>query len=72
MNWRTHMITIDISTVDELLQFVKALADRHGSNTQLWYRGEDNSKLTLVPSIQRSERRLERERFLSNDFYIRL
>lgn len=65
------MITIDISTIDELLQFVKALSDRHGSNKQLWYRGEDNSTLTLVPSIQRSERRLERERFLSNDFYIR-
>ena len=65
------MITIDISTMDELLQFVKALSDRHGSNKQLWYRGEDNSTLTLVPSIQRSERRLERERFLSNDFYIR-
>jgi FRG domain. len=65
------MITIDISTIDELLQFAKALSDRHGSNTQLWYRGEDNSSLTLVPSIQRSEKRLQRERFLSNDFYIR-
>ena len=65
------MIAIDISTIDELLQFAKALADRHGENTPLWYRGEDNSTLTLVPSIQRSEKRLMKERFLSNDFYIR-
>jgi len=65
------MITIDVSTIDELLQFAKALADRHGENTPLWYRGEDNSTLTLVPSIQRSEKRLMKERFLSNDFYIR-
>lgn len=65
------MITIDISTMDELLQFVQALAARHGDHAQLWYRGEDNSSLTLVPSIQRSEKRLQMERFLSNDFYIR-
>jgi len=65
------MITIDINTIDELLQFVKALSDRHGSNAQLWYRGEDNSSLMLVPSIQRSEKRLQMERFLSNDFYVR-
>ncbi|MBR5712033.1 MAG: FRG domain-containing protein [Lachnospiraceae bacterium] len=65
------MITTEISTIDELLQFAKALSARHGSNAQLWYRGEENSALTLVPSIQRSERRLEMERFLSNDFYVR-
>ena len=49
------MITIDISTIDELLQFLKALAARHKQG--LWYRGEENSSLTLVPSIQRSEKR---------------
>ena len=54
------MITIDISTIDELLQFLKALEARHQQG--LWYRGEENSSLTLVPSIQRSEKRLERER----------
>ncbi|MBQ6104508.1 MAG: FRG domain-containing protein [Lachnospiraceae bacterium] len=63
------MITIDISTIDELLQFLKALAARHKQG--LWYRGEENSSLTLVPSIQRSEKRLEIERFITNDFYIR-
>lgn len=63
------MITIDISTIDELLQFLKALAARHKQG--LWYRGEENSALTLVPSIQRSEKRLQIERFITNDFYIR-
>ncbi len=64
------MLTVDISTMDELLQFAKALTDRHGTSA-LWYRGEENSELTLVPSIQRSQKRLDMERFLTNDFYIR-
>lgn len=64
------MLTVDISTIDDLLQFAKALTDRHGTSA-LWYRGEENSDLTLVPSIQRSQKRLDMERFLTNDFYIR-
>ncbi len=63
------MITIDISTIDELLQFVKVLSAKHKQG--LWYRGEENSSLTLIPSIQRSEKRIETERFMTNDFYIR-
>lgn len=63
------MITQKVSTIDELLQFVNSLYNQHG--TRLWYRGEENAALTLIPSIQRSEKRLKLERYLTNDFYIR-
>lgn len=63
------MIRQKISTIDELLQFVNSLYQKHG--LRLWYRGEENANLTLVPSIQRSKERLAVERHITNDFYIR-
>lgn len=63
------MLIQEIRTIDELLQFMNSLHEKHGS--RLWYRGEDNAARTLIPSIQRSERRLEVERYITNDFYIR-
>ena len=63
------MIIQEIRTIDELLQFMNGLYKRHGS--RLWYRGEENASLTLIPSIQRSGKRLEVERYITNDFYIR-
>lgn len=63
------MITQEINTMDELLTFLNGLNEKHGS--RLWYRGEENAALTLVPSIQRSQKRLDAERYIANDFYIR-
>lgn len=63
------MITQEVGTIDALLQFVNSLYQKHG--TRLWYRGEENAALTLVPSIQRSQKRLSAERYITNDFYIR-
>lgn len=63
------MITEKINTMDELLKFVGTLYEKHGS--RLWYRGEENASLTLIPSIQRSQKRLDAERYITNDFYIR-
>ncbi len=63
------MITAEVSTIDELLQFVNSLYQKHG--LRLWYRGEENAALTLVPSIQRSKKRIDSERYITNDFYIR-
>ncbi|GFI66086.1 hypothetical protein IMSAG185_01695 [Lachnospiraceae bacterium] len=63
------MLTQKIHTIDELLQFMNGLYEKHGA--RLWYRGEENAALTLVPSIQRSRRRLDVERYITNDFYIR-
>lgn len=63
------MITQEVCTIDELLRFVNSLYQKHG--LKLWYRGEENASLTLVPSIQRSRERLDAERYITNDFYIR-
>ena len=63
------MIIEEIRTIDELLQFVNGLHQKHG--LRLWYRGVDDASLSLVPSIQRTEKRLEKERYITNDFYIR-
>lgn len=63
------MITEKIRTIDELLQFVDSLYEKH--NRRLWYRGSEDAGLSLIPSIQRSEKRIREERFLTNDFYIR-
>ena len=63
------MLIQEIRTIDELLQFMNGLYEKHGS--RLWYRGEENAEGTLIPSIQRSKRRLDVERYITNDFYIR-
>ena len=63
------MITQEVNTIDELLQFVNSLYKKHG--LRLWYRGEENADLTLVPSIHRSQKRLDAERYITNEFYIR-
>lgn len=61
------MITEEIKTFDELLKFGGTLFEKHGM--RLWYRGEPDASMTLVPSIQRSSKRMESERFMTNDFY---
>lgn len=63
------MIVQVVSTIDELLQFVNNLSGEAGLRP--WYRGEENAALTLVPSIQRSQKRLNAERSITNEFYIR-
>lgn len=63
------MIIQEVRTIDELLQFVNDLYQEHG--IRLWYRGEENASLTLIPSIQRSQKRLDVERYITNDFYTR-
>ena len=54
------MLIQEIRTMDELLQFMNGLYDKHGS--RLWYRGQEDAAGTLIPSIQRSKRRLDVER----------
>lgn len=63
------MITQRVSTLDELLQFVESIYEKH--NRKLWYRGEERAELSLIPSIQRSQKRLDVERYITNEFYIR-
>lgn len=62
------MITKRISTIDELLNFIKSLYSIH--KNRLWFRGVANDKWDLIPSIQRTQHRIESERFITNDFYI--
>ena len=57
----------EIRTIEELLSFVSELSQKHG--LRLWYRGEDDPTQILIPSIQRSEKRLAVERYITNDFY---
>ena len=38
------MLTQKVSTIDELLQFVSTLRQKHG--VRLWFRGEENADLT--------------------------
>ena len=61
------MLTQKVSTIDELLQFVSTLRQKHG--VRLWFRGEENADLTLIPSIQRSQKRLESERYFAYYLY---
>lgn len=63
------MTTEEIRTMDELLKFVDSLANTHGLT--LWYRGCDMAKRELIPSIQRTKKRIEVERFITNDFYMK-
>ncbi len=56
------MLTQKVSTIDELLQFVSTLRQKHG--VRLWFRGEENADLTLIPSIQRSQKRLDSDAIL--------
>lgn len=63
------MVIQEIRTMDELLQFVNELSQKHG--LRLWYRGEDDANRILIPSIQRSQKRLDVERYITNDFYIK-
>lgn len=63
------MIVREVTTIDDILQFATALYEKHGM--RIWYRGEENAALSLIPSIQRSQKRLDTERFITNDFYTR-
>ncbi len=63
------MIIEEVRTIDELLQFVNGLYQKHG--LRMWYRGVEDASLALIPSIQRSQKRLDTERYITNDFYIR-
>lgn len=63
------MIEKTISSIDELLQFVMELNKKHG--LRLWYRGVADSTWPLLPSIQRNEHRIQTERYITNDFYIK-
>ena len=42
MKRENNMIIQEIRTIDELLQFMNGLYEKHGS--RLWYRGEENAK----------------------------
>jgi hypothetical protein len=59
----------EINSIDDLLEFISQLIHLHGF--EFWYRGVANSEWELLPSIQRDEQRIQVERFLTNDFYIK-
>lgn len=58
-----------IYKIDELLNYVNELHTQHG--LRLWYRGVANSSWALIPSIQRDRKRINAERFITNDFYMK-
>lgn len=61
------MITKEIETIDALLDFIYELSRNNKLN--IWYRGEEDASLSLIPSIQRSQKRIDSERYITNDFY---
>ena len=63
------MIEKTINSIDELLDFVKLLNEKH--NQRLWFRGVSDESWHLIPSAQRNQKRIEAERYITNDFYIR-
>lgn len=63
------MIKKTVTTIDELLDFVMMLNQKHGQ--RLWFRGVADSSWHLIPSIQRNLSRVKSERYITNDFYIR-
>ena len=60
---------ITIESIGELLEFVRSLSTRYSK--RLWYRGVTDFLWELLPSVQRSQKSIDNERYLTNDFYIR-
>lgn len=58
-----------IHSIGELADSVSQIHNRFGE--RLWYRGQSDAKMGLVPSIQRPEYTKANERHLSNAFRIR-
>lgn len=82
---KTEIKSKEISTIDELLEFIKEIYVWQEENnnktndnkiddihkTRLWFRGVENADWELLPSVQRNNKRIEKERFITNDFYIK-
>ena len=62
------MISRTVSTIAELLSVIRELY-RYNS-ARLWFRGVADEEWGLLPSIQRTEDRINKERYITNDFYI--
>ena len=59
----------NINSIDDLLKIIEQLEGTHPKD--FWFRGVANYDWRLIPSIQRNQKRMHRERYISNDFYIR-
>lgn len=69
MNNNSKFIEKQIKSIDELLDFVTEINEKHG--LRIWFRGVADKSWDLIPTIQRSKSCMERERFITNDFYIK-
>lgn len=62
------MIEKEIKSIDNLVTEIKELKKKYGKQP-IWFRGQEDEKWHLVPSIQR-ENLNKKENFITNDFYM--
>lgn len=62
------MIEIKIDSMDCLINQIKKLKREYGKQP-IWFRGQENSRWHLIPSIQRGNL-IQKENYITNDFYI--
>lgn len=62
------MVEITIKSIDDLIEEIRNLRSIYGKQP-IWYRGQEDSKWNLEPSIHRGEL-LSKENYVTNDFYI--
>lgn len=62
------MISIEIESIDCLVKEIKNLKNKYGKQP-IWFRGQENSEWSLLPSIQRGDL-YTKETLITNDFYI--
>lgn len=62
------MREIVIKSINDLIDEIKKLKEKYGKQP-IWFRGQEDSKWNLVPSIQRSSI-YEKESYITHDFYI--
>lgn len=62
------MIEITIKSIDDIVEEIRKLKKIYGKQP-IWYRGQEDNKWHLEPSIHRDEL-LSKENYITNDFYI--
>lgn len=62
------MYEFEITSIDGMVNQIKELIEKYGEQP-IWFRGQENSKWNLMPSIQRGSLCLK-ENYITNDFYI--
>lgn len=59
---------IEIKSIDNLIEVIRKLKGIYGKQP-IWFRGQEDSRWHLEPSIHRGEL-LKKENYVTNDFYI--